>query len=117
MNYYNHYFKTNWDYIKSNWKGIKSILNVINNQSDIPKILVSNDSASTEPTEIANISNNFLTSITAKTKESIKYSNKHFLNFRKNRSEVSLKNMNLSISYPLLIQTNQLDLIVYLLRY
>ena len=26
INYYNHYFKTNWDNIKKTWKGIKSIL-------------------------------------------------------------------------------------------
>ena len=26
INYYNHYFKTNWDNIKYTWKGIKSIL-------------------------------------------------------------------------------------------
>ena len=28
MNYYNHYFKNNWDNIKNTWKGIKSILNI-----------------------------------------------------------------------------------------
>ena len=38
MNYYNHYFKMNWDNIENNWKGIKSILS---NPSNIPKILVS----------------------------------------------------------------------------
>ena len=30
MNYYNHYFKTNWDNIKNTWKGKKSILNINN---------------------------------------------------------------------------------------
>ena len=58
MNYYNHYFKTNWDNIKNTWQGIKSILNVSNNnKSNIPKILVSNDTTSTEPIEIENIFN------------------------------------------------------------
>ena len=63
MNYYNHYFETNLDNIKSTWKGIKYILNINNNLSYTPKILVSNDTASTKPIEIANIFNNFFTSI------------------------------------------------------
>ena len=86
MNYYNHYFKNNWDNIKNTWKGIKSILNINNTHSNIPKILVSSDTISAEPIDIANILNNFFTSIAAKTKESIKYSHKHFSNFLKNRS-------------------------------
>ena len=89
MNYYNHYFKTNWDNIKNTWKGIKPILNINNTHSNIPKTLVSNDTTSAEPIEIANIFNNFFTSIAAETKESIKYSHKHFSNFLKNRSDDS----------------------------
>ena len=70
MNYYNHYFETNRDNIKNTWQGIKSILNISNNnKSNIPKILVSNDTTSTEPIEIENIPNNFFTSIAAKTKK------------------------------------------------
>ena len=47
MNYYNNYFKTNWGNIKKlYWKGIKSILNMNNTYSNIPKILVSNDTTS-----------------------------------------------------------------------
>ena len=90
MNYYNHYFKNNWDNIKNTWKGIKSILNINNTHSNIPKILVSNDTTSAEPTEIANILNNFFTSVATKTKGSIKYSHKHFSNLLKNRSDDSL---------------------------
>ena len=89
MNYYNHYFKTNWDNIKNTWKGIKPILNINNTHSNIPKTLVSNDTTSAEPIEIANIFNNFFTSIAAETKESIKYSHKHFSNFLKNGSDDS----------------------------
>ena len=89
MNYYNHYFKNNWDNIKNTWKGIKSILNINNTQSNIPKILVSNNTTSAEPIEIANIFNNFFTSVAAKTKESIKYSHKQFSNFLKARSDDS----------------------------
>ena len=55
MNYYNHYFTINWDNIKNTWKGMKSILNTNNNHSNIAKILVSNDTTSTGPIEIANV--------------------------------------------------------------
>ena len=89
MNYCNHYFRTYWANIKNTWKGITSILNINNTHSNIPKILVSSDTISAEPIDIANILNNFFTSIAAKTKESIKYSHKHFSNFRKNRSDDS----------------------------
>ena len=89
MNYYNNYFKTNWNNIKNTWKGKKSVLNINNTHSNIPKILVYNDTTSAEPIEIANISNNFFTSIIAKTKESIKYCHKHFFKFLKNRSDDS----------------------------
>ena len=89
MNYYNHYFKTNWDNIKNTWIGIKSILNINNTHSNITKILVSNGTTTTQPIEIANIFNNFFTSILAKTKESIKYSHKSFSNFLKNKSDDS----------------------------
>ena len=89
MNYYNHYFKNNWDNIKNTWEGIKSILYINNTHSNIPKILVSKNTTSVKQIEIANIFNNFFTSVAAKTKESIKYSHKHFFNFFKNRSDDS----------------------------
>ena len=81
VNSFNHYFKNNWDNIKNIWKGIKSISNMNNTHSNIPKTLVSNNTTSAKPIEIANIFNNFFTSVPAKTKESIKYSHKHFYNF------------------------------------
>ena len=55
MNYYNHYFKNNWDNKKNTWEGIKSVLYINNTHSNIPKILVSNNTTSAEQIEIANI--------------------------------------------------------------
>ena len=89
INYYNHYYKSNWDNIKNTQKSIKSILNINNSQSNSPKIPVYNDTTIPEPTETANIFNNFFISIAAKTKESIKYTHKRFSNFHKNRSDDS----------------------------
>ena len=68
---------------------MKSILSVNNNPKNIPKILVYDDTTSTEPIEIANLLNNFFTSIATKTEESIIYSHKHFSNFLRNRSDDS----------------------------
>ena len=59
MNYYNHYHKINQDNIKKTLKCIKSTLSMINNPSNFPKILVCNDTKSTELIEIGNIFNNF----------------------------------------------------------
>ena len=89
MNYYYHYFKTNWENIKNTGKDIKSILSINNNPSDIPKILVSNNVTSTEPIEIAYTFSNFFTFIVAKTKESNNYSYQNFSTFLKNRSNDS----------------------------
>ena len=33
INYYNYYFKTNWDSIKNTWNGVKSILSINKNPS------------------------------------------------------------------------------------
>ena len=91
--------------LKTPWKGINHslnkiiliqiflinlFLNKINAHSNIPKILVSNDTTSAEPIEIANIFNNFFTFSAAKTKESIKYSHWNFFSFLKNRSDDSI---------------------------
>ena len=59
MNYYNHYHKINQDNIKKTLKCIKSTLSMINNPSNFPKVLVCNDTKSTELIEIGNIFNNF----------------------------------------------------------
>ena len=77
-NYYNHYFDINWNKIKNTWKGIMLILSIKPNPSDIPKILNANDSTITNPVEIANVFNNYFSSIAAQTKVNIKHSHKHF---------------------------------------
>ena len=85
MNYYNHYFKTNWGNIENTWKGI---LSINNNPTNIPTILVSDDTASTEPIQTAKALYKLFTSVAAKTKESINCSHKHFSDFPRNRSDI-----------------------------
>ena len=83
MNYYNHYFKANWDNIKIMWKVIKSILSINNNPSTIPKILVSHDITSTEPMESANIFKNFVYPLLLKLKKVLNIFINTFLIFLK----------------------------------
>ena len=89
-NYYNHYFDINWNNIKNTWKEIKSLLSIKPNPSDIPKILTANDGTITNPVEIANVFNNYFSSIASQTKVNIKHSHKHFSDFLKNRAQNSL---------------------------
>ena len=91
--YYDQYFDINWNNIKNIWKGIKSILSIKPNPSDIPKILNTNVIVLTNPTEIANVFNNYFSCIASQTKVNIKYYHKHFSDFLKNRAQVLLTNM------------------------
>ena len=88
-NYYNHYFKTNWNSIKNTWKGLKSILNIRNISAEIPKTLSVDGTTISNPMEISNIFNIYFSSIATKTKLNISFSHKHFLDFLKNRSNIS----------------------------
>ena len=88
-NYYNRYFDIDWSNIKNTWKGIKSILSIKPYPSDIPKILNTNDSAITNPIDIANVFNNYFSCIASQTKVNIKHSHKHFSDFLKNRAQNS----------------------------
>ena len=87
--YYDQYFDINWNNIKNIWKGIKSILSIKPNSSDIPKILNTNEIVLTNPTEIANVFNNYFSCIASQTKVNIKYSHKHFSDFLINRAQNS----------------------------
>ena len=87
INYYNHYFDVNWNNIKNTSKGIKSILSIRPNPSDIPKILNANDTTITNPVEIANVFNNYFSSIGSQTKVNIKHSHKQSSECLKNRAQ------------------------------
>ena len=88
-NYYNHYFETNWNSIKNTWKGLKSILNIKNISPEIPKTLTVDGTTISNPMEISNIFNNYFSSIATKTKLNISFSQKHFSDFLKNRSNIA----------------------------
>ena len=81
--YYNKYFERNWNNIKSTWKGIKSLNSLKTVVYSVPTVLsLDNRDTITNPYDIANTFNNYLTSIAETTKKSIKYSRKHFSDFQ-----------------------------------
>ena len=119
---YNQYFRANMNNIKNTWKGIKSIINIKNPSSDIPKSLSYNGSTITNKVEISNIFNNYFATIAEKTNENINPSPKHFSNFLKNRTQNSffLSPTNKSEVQNImssLNSINQLGLVAYLQRY
>ena len=83
--YYNKYFETNWN-IKSIWEGIKSLISPKTVTSSVPTVLsLDNGDIITNP-HITNTFNNYFASITETTKNSIKYSNKHFSDYLANKN-------------------------------
>ena len=70
-------------------KHVKSILSIKPNPSDTPEILNTNDSTTTNPVEIANVFNNYLSCIASQTKVNTKYIHKHFSDFQKNKAQHS----------------------------
>ena len=88
-NSYNQYFKANMNNIKNSWKERKSIRNIKNLSSDIPKVLPSNGFIITNQVEIANVFNNYFAKVVVKAKENIKPLLKHFLDFPKKRDKNS----------------------------
>ena len=75
--------------VKDTWKGIKSILNIKNISTEIPKTLTVDGTTISNPMEFSNILNNYFSSITSKAKLNISFSRKHFSDFLKNRSDIS----------------------------
>ena len=87
-NSYNHYFETNWNSIKNIWKGFKSIINITNISTEIPKTLTVDCTTIPNPVEISYFQQLFF-SIVSKTKLNIAFCHKHFSDFPKNRSNIS----------------------------
>ena len=72
--YYDKYFEENWNNIKNTWKGIKSLISPKTKASSVPTVLShENGDTITNPYDIANTFNNYVTSIAETTKRSIKY--------------------------------------------
>ena len=67
------YFKSNLTNIKNNWKGIKSIVSMKSSSSNTPILLTFQNETIYNPKRIANIFNNYPSTIGKKNQAKIKY--------------------------------------------
>ena len=89
--YYDRYFEKKRKNIKNTWKGIKSLIFLKTVASSIPTVLsLDNGDIITNPYDIANTFNNYFASIAETTKKSIKYTDKHFLDYLSNESDSAI---------------------------
>ena len=72
QNYFTKYFESNIKNLKNTWKGIKSI--TLKNSASLSLILLNfNNKSPIDPLKIANILNNYFTSIGKKTQPKISF--------------------------------------------
>ena len=74
QNYYKKYFEPNLSNLKDTWKGIKPIIKMKNVISIVPRTLSHGENTITNPCEIANVYNNYLTSVPHTAKQNINFS-------------------------------------------
>ena len=63
QNYFTKYFETNIKNLKNTWKGIKSIISLKNSTSSSPNVINFNNELTSDPLKIANVFNNYFSSI------------------------------------------------------
>ena len=101
-NYYKKYFESNWNNAKIIWKGIKSIITLKNITSSVPRTISPGKNLITNPYNIANIFNNYFSSVADTAKENIKYSHKHFSDYLNNQCNNSIYLFRLLSAYSTL---------------
>ena len=84
-NYYKKCFESNWNNAKIIWKGIKSIITLKDITSSVPRTISQGENLITNPYDIANIFNNYFSSVADTAKENIKYSHQHFSDYLNNQ--------------------------------
>ena len=90
QNYYKKYFEPDLNNSKNTWKGIKSIITMKNVISTVPRTLSHGENSITNPFEIANVFNNYFSSVADTAKLNIKYSHKHFCEYLKHQCNNSI---------------------------
>ena len=79
-NYFAKYFESNIKNLKSTWKGINSI--ILKNYASIsPNLLNFNNELTSDPLKIANVFNNYFSSIGEKPQSKTRFSNKNYTDY------------------------------------
>ena len=90
QNYYERLFKNNLNDLKNIWKRIRSLIGIKHSSASNIHILTHKYATVADPLRIANIFNDYISSIAEKTKANIKFSNKSFQDFLHHPNEESL---------------------------
>ena len=81
QNYYERLLKNNLNNLKNIWKDIRSLIAIKHSPASNIHMLTHKGATVTDPLHIANIFNDYFSSIAEKTKANIKFSNKSFQDF------------------------------------
>ena len=122
QNYFTKYFESNIKNLKTTWMGIKSIISLRNSASSSSKLLGFNNELTSDPLKIANVFNNYFSSVGEKTKSKIRLSNKNYTDYLHGENFNSFLIMptnkkKLFPLYPHSVITNLLVQIVYQQKY
>ena len=79
--YFTNFFNDNLNNLKNTWKGIKNLISLKTISHSSPSSIYYNNKTVTNPFEIANSSNNYLSNNALDIQSSIKYSAKEFHEF------------------------------------
>ena len=89
QNNYTKYFENNLTSIKNTWKEIKSIISMRSSSSITPTLLTFQNETIDNPKRIANIFNNYFSTIGKKSQAKIKYSHKNYNDYLTNENSNS----------------------------
>ena len=81
QNYYSKYYESNLTNINNTWKGIKSLISIRSSSLITPTLLTFQNETIDNPKSIANIFNNYFSTIGKKTQDKIKYSYKNYTGY------------------------------------
>ena len=81
QNHFTKFFENSFKNLKNTWKGIKSILSMKSSSSNYQTLLTYQNENINNSEEIANIFNNYFSTIGEKTKAKTKYSHKNYTDF------------------------------------
>ena len=81
QNYFSKYFESNIENLKNTWKGIKIIISLKNSASTSTNLLNFNNELTSGPLKIANVFNNYFSSIGEKTQSKIRFSGNNYMDY------------------------------------
>ena len=86
QNCFTKFFENNLKNLKNTWKGIKSIISMKSSSSNSPTLLTYQNENIDNPERIANIFNNYFSTIGEKTQAKIKHSHKKYTDYLTNEN-------------------------------